>query len=244
MQVIHLAGLSPYAEVHTIQERLVAARLGGGPDTLLLLEHAPTITVGRKQGSDGNVLAPAGVPVVRVERGGDVTWHGPGQLVGYPIIGLEGEKRDLRAFLAALEQAVIAVLRGLGLDATRDPRNTGVWLPGPWGERQKVCSIGVACRQWVTWHGFALNRSGALDGFARIRPCGFGADVMTELGAHLDPVPPSDALRAALAAAVADALGLAWDGTIRTLEVAALAAALDAGAVAGGGEPNAETRGV
>jgi lipoate-protein ligase B len=171
----------PYEEAHQLQQRILDQRIRGEvEDTLLLLEHADTITLGRARTSADNVLDAGGIPVVRVERGGDVTWHGPGQLVAYPIVAT----RDLHAHLRALEQAVIDLLAGLGLGAGRDPRNTGVWIAG-----KKVCSIGIACRRWVTWHGLALNVDPDLERFARIRPCGFDADVMTRLADHLDPCP-------------------------------------------------------
>lgn len=213
MRVIRLAGRSDYAAVHALQERVVAARADGRVgDVLLVLEHAETITVGRAQGALGNVLAAGGVPVVTVERGGDVTWHGPGQLVAYPIVGLEGARRDLRDHLRRLEAGVIGALTALGLPGTRDARNTGVWLPAAEGPPQKVCSVGVAVRRWVTWHGLALNVDPDLAGFARIRPCGFGADVMTRLSDHLTTPPSLDDLALPLARAVCGALDLAWEG--------------------------------
>ncbi len=181
---VQLPGLSDYAEVHAMQRQLVEDRAAGRiPDT------AETITVGRRRGAVDNVLAPAGVPVVRVERGGDVTWHGPGQLVAYPILLLEGERQDLHRHLHALEDAVIGLLTELGLEPGRDPRNTGVWLPEPDGAVRKVCSVGIACRKWVTWHGLALNVRPDPLGFARINPCGFEASVMTRVVDHLPDAP-------------------------------------------------------
>ena len=213
-RVVWLDGPRRYADVHALQERLVAERAAGGPDVVLMLEHAPAVTIGRRQGADGNVLRPDGVDVVRVERGGDVTWHGPGQLVAYPIVGLDGDRRDLRRHLNELEDAVIDALAALGLEPQRDPRNTGVWLQQPGEAPRKVCSIGVACRGWVTWHGLALNVDNDPDGFARIRPCGFQADVMTRLADHLDPCPALGSLVEPLAGALVRRLGLAWDGAV------------------------------
>lgn len=187
---VRLDGLTPYAAAHHLQEALVEAVAAGTlDDVVLLLEHPPTITLGRKRDAEASVLLPEGVPVVRVERGGDATWHAPGQLVVYPLVALPDGRRDLHAALRALEDAVIGLLDGLGLAAGRDPRNTGVWLDG-----HKVCSIGIAVRSWVTWHGLALNVDVDLGGFARIRPCGFDADVMTRLADHLTPCPTIDAL--------------------------------------------------
>jgi len=203
---VRLPGRTPYRVAHDLQQRLVAARIAGEiGDTVLLLEHEPVITVGRKREALANVLRPEGVEVVTVERGGDVTWHGPGQLVAYPIVKLEGPRQDVHKHLRALEDAVMGVLTGLGLDPRRDERNSGVWLPGPFGN-QKVCSVGVALRDWVTWHGLALNVDADLGGFARINPCGFDAGVMTRLADHLDPCPALDALVAPLAAHLARTL--------------------------------------
>lgn len=202
---IWLPGPVPYAAAHALQRGLVEQRIRGDiPDTVVLLEHEETITVGRAAGAAGNVLAPDGVPVVPVERGGDVTWHGPGQLVAYPIVRLEGARADLHDHLRRLEAAVIALLAERGLAAGRDPRNTGVWVGG-----RKVCAIGIACRRWVTWHGLALNVAPDLGRYARIRPCGFTADTVTRLADHLAPCPPVSDWVGPLAAALGRSLGLA-----------------------------------
>lgn len=201
---VRLDGRSPYEAVHRLQEALVERVASGAiGDVVLFLEHPPTITLGRKKEAERSVIAPDGAPVVRVERGGDATWHAPGQLVVYPIVALAEGRRDLHAALRALEDAVIGLLGGLGLTAGRDPRNTGVWIDG-----HKVCSIGIAVRSWVVWHGLALNVDVELAGFGRIRPCGFDAEVMTRLGDHLDPCPTLDALVPALAEQLASHLHL------------------------------------
>jgi lipoyl(octanoyl) transferase len=202
-----LPGFTPYAAAHALQRAWTEARAADRvDDLLLLLEHPPTITVGRAKGAAGNVLAADGVPVIEVERGGDVTWHGPGQLVAYPIVQLTGARMDLHLHLRTLEDAVIALLDRHGLAPQRDARNTGVWLPEPDGPPRKVCSVGIACRRWVTWHGLALNVDIDLTDFARIRPCGFEAAVMTSLRSH--GVRGTAATWAApLAAALTDALG-------------------------------------
>lgn len=208
-RVLHLPGLSDYREVHALQKQVLEQRIANTiPDTLLMLEHAPTITVGRAKGALANVLAPQGTPVVEVERGGDVTWHGPGQLVVYPIIDLRNRREDLHAHLKALEEAVIRLLADLGLHSQRDPRNTGVWLPREEGLAQKVCSIGIACRRWVTWHGLALNLDPNPAAFAQINPCGFGSEVMARLTDHLEPCPPLEDLLQPLADHLADTLGI------------------------------------
>lgn len=193
MELRHLAGLRDYREVHALQQELVAARARGeGDDVVLMLEHAPVLTVGRGRGAEGGVVDAGGVPVIRVERGGQATWHGPGQLVAYPIVALHGPGRDLHRHLRALEDAVIDLLAEWSLEGLRDARNTGVWLRGRDGEVRKVCSVGIACRSWVTWHGLALNVDPDPAVWARLRPCGFDPSVMTRLADHLDPCPPVD----------------------------------------------------
>ncbi len=207
---VRLGGLSPYAAVHRLQEALVERVAAGSlGDVVLFLEHAPTITLGRKRDAEQSVIAPDGAPVVRVERGGDATWHAPGQLVVYPIVALPEGRRDLHAALRALEDSVIGLLGDLGLSAGRDPRNTGVWIDG-----HKVCSIGIAVRSWVTWHGLALNVDADLAGFGRIRPCGFDAEVMTRLADHLRPCPSIDALIPGLVAQLATHLHLDPSGPL------------------------------
>lgn len=207
-RLLRLEGQVGYADVHALQKRLLQERIDDRiPDTVLLLEHAPTITVGRARGAVGNVLDPGDTPIVEVERGGDVTWHGPGQLVAYPIVSLSGRREDLHLHLHSLEEAVVRVLAGLGLDAGRDDRNTGVWLPRAQGLPQKVCSIGIACRRWVTWHGLALNVDPDLGAFARINPCGFQADVMTRVADHRPGI-TLEALVEPLAAHLAETLDI------------------------------------
>ena len=169
-------GTAEYEPTWELQKQLVAERQEGrGADTLLLVEHPHVITLGRRAGSMGNVLSRQ-MPVVEVERGGDVTYHGPGQLVGYPIVRLDEGERDVHAFLRRIEEGLIAACAGLGVAAERRERYTGVWV----GER-KIASIGVAVRGWVTMHGFALNVSTELARFEAIRPCGMEAAVMTSL---------------------------------------------------------------
>lgn len=216
MRAVWLPGLTPYADAHALQRAWTEARAADRvDDLLLLLEHPPTITVGRAKGAASNVLAPAGVPVIDVERGGDVTWHGPGQLVAYPIVQLTGVRMDLHLHLRTLEDAVIALLDRHGLAPQRDARNTGVWLPEPDGPPRKVCSVGIACRRWVTWHGLALNVDIDLNDFTRIRPCGFEAAVMTSLQSHgLAGTPATWA--APLAAALATAFGAAAPPLVTT----------------------------
>ena len=194
-------GRCDYQEALGIQHRLVAARqAGSGADTLILVEHPDVITLGRRRSSRDHLLA-ATCPVVEVERGGDVTYHGPGQLVGYPILRLDGEERDLHALLRGIEEGLIRALAPLGLDGTRRPGATGVWL----GER-KVASIGIAVRKWVTFHGFALNVATDLARFHAIRPCGFDAAVMTSLTVALGRPVTLDEVKPRVVAALGETL--------------------------------------
>lgn len=198
---LSLAGRSDYRSVHRLQRALVEARSADRiDDVLILVEHQPVITVGRARDAAQHVLAPGRTPVISVERGGDVTWHGPGQLVAYPIVKLLGERADLHRHLHSLEEAVIQLIRDRGLPAARDARNTGVWLPMPDGPPRKLCSIGIACRRWVSYHGLALNVDVELGAFRAIHPCGFDPGIMTRLADHLQPCPSTNELRQPLAA--------------------------------------------
>ncbi len=215
---VRLKGLSDYREVHRLQAELVDRRARGEvPDVVLLLEHAEVITLGRAKGAEGSVLEAGPVPVVPIERGGDATWHGPGQLVAYPIVQLVGRRADLHLHLHSLEDAVIAYLEDLGLHGHRDERNTGVWLTAA-GVAHKVCSIGIACRRWVSWHGLALNLSPDSAGFQRIRPCGFASEVMTRVVDHLRWAPSVGAAATPLASHLATALELDFDGRVHAVD--------------------------
>jgi lipoate-protein ligase B len=201
-QVLDL-GTAPYREVWARQLALVEQRqIGQAPDTLIVVEHPHVFTLGRRRESKQNVLAPGDVEVVEIERGGDVTYHGPGQLVCYPIVLLEDGERDLHAFLRNLEEAMIQTCARIGVTADREPGKTGVWTSTERG-RKKLCSMGIACRKWVTFHGLALNVTTDLSYFARINPCGFEASVMTSLD-QLVAIDP-----AAVKAALVEELGVA-----------------------------------
>ncbi|HMH83202.1 MAG TPA: lipoyl(octanoyl) transferase LipB [Gemmatimonadales bacterium] len=175
------AGVVPYAAALAWQRSLAQARLAGHlmHDVLLLLEHPPVVTLGRTA-RGAHVLRPDGVDVFEIERGGDVTFHGPGQLVGYPILDLTGHKPDLHWYLRTLERALIAALAELGIPAGRNPGATGVWT-----DNRKIASIGVHVKQWVTWHGFALNVTTDLSQFGRIVPCGIPGVEMTSVAREL-----------------------------------------------------------
>lgn len=197
-RLIHL-GRVGYRESWARQEQELHAVIEGAENAVVFCEHDPVFTLGRRRGAAANVIDAGDTPVIEVERGGDVTWHGPGQLVCYPIVRLDEGARDLHAHLHRLEDAVIDVCRDLGVVAGRDTRNTGVWLGG-----RKVCSIGIAVRRWVTWHGLALNCDPDLSAFQRINPCGFDPSIMSSLTRELQrPVQVAD-VEPLLAARMAD----------------------------------------
>jgi lipoyl(octanoyl) transferase len=202
-----------YGEVLELQRALARRRLAGDlvDDLLLLVEHQPVVTLGRGTRGTSLPLAPEqlarrGVEVFEVERGGDVTWHGPGQLVGYPILDLSGHRQDLHWYLRQLEATLIAALERLEISAQRNPGLTGVWTSG-----RKIASIGIHVKQWVTLHGFALNVVNDLSGFDLIVPCGIENVVMTsvarERGWRDDPA----ALWGDTRAAVVEAFGETFD---------------------------------
>jgi lipoyl(octanoyl) transferase len=193
-------GRTAYAAALARQHALVADRLAGrAPDTLVLTEHEPVVTLGRGTHAS-NVIAPT-CPVVQVERGGDATWHGPGQVVGYLVRLLPPERRDLLAHLRAIEDLLLAALALLGVHGARTPGSTGVWVEGE-GRLRKIASIGVAAKSWCTYHGFALNVDCDLDAFRAINPCGFDASVMTSLREVLGASPGIDAVKDAVRAAI------------------------------------------
>ena len=219
---IERMGLVPYAEALELQRRLARARISGeiSEDLLLLVEHPPVVTLGRSA-KDAHLLVSAetlrtrGVELFEVERGGDVTFHGPGQLVGYPIIDLKRHRKDLHWYLRQVEQALIDALGEAGISADRNPGLTGVWTGG-----RKIASIGVHARDWVTWHGFALNVTTDLTYFDLMVPCGIQAVTMTSVAQELaDHAPSPDAV----ANAVVRAFGLVFSLAPREVGVRSLA---------------------
>lgn len=173
--VITDLGLMEFDAVYHLQERLAAGIAAGTePETLLLVEHPSVFTIG-SGGDEANVLDPS-AEVRRINRGGDVTWHGPGQLVGYPLVALDRRGRDLHRYLRFLEEFLIGVAAEFGVAARRVPGRTGIWA-----DQGKLASIGVGVRRWVTMHGFALNVSPDLAAFERINPCGIVACPITSL---------------------------------------------------------------
>lgn len=186
-------GRRPYGEVLEFQRRLCRERVSGagGDDLLLLVEHPPVVTLGRGTRDSSlpiprPLLEARGLEVFEVERGGDVTLHAPGQLVGYPILDLGGWRHDLHWYLRQIEDVLIQALGALGIPAERNPGKTGVWT-----DTRKIASIGIHVKQWVTLHGFALNVSTDLSLFDLIVPCGISGVTMTSVDRELARTDPA-----------------------------------------------------
>jgi lipoyl(octanoyl) transferase len=195
-EVIDL-GRRSYHDTLELQRTLRLARIDGSiaHDMLVLVEHEPVFTLGRGTRETSLPLATdelrsRGADVVEIERGGDVTWHGPGQLVGYPIVHLSAHREDLHWYLRTLEQVVIDALAALGVGAQRVPGRTGVWT----GDR-KIASLGIHVKQWVTMHGFALNVDPDLSWFDLVVPCGIDGVQMTSVARELGERMPIDPWR-------------------------------------------------
>jgi lipoyl(octanoyl) transferase len=215
--VILQLGRIRYAEALDLQRALREDRITGqiDRDILLLVEHEPTVTLGRGTRPTSLPLSPEelarrGLTVMEVERGGDVTWHGPGQLVGYPILDLEQHRPDLHWYLRQLEEALIGALGTLGIQAERNPGLTGVWTRG-----RKIASLGVHVRRWVTAHGFALNVTNDPAAFGLIVPCGIvGVEMTTvaqELGDSATQRLEGSTVWSAATAAVIESFGRAFE---------------------------------
>jgi lipoyl(octanoyl) transferase len=243
----------PYAEALELQRRAAQARIAGrlAHDVLLLVEHPPVVTLGRSSKGQHLLASPErlaarGVELFEVERGGDVTFHGPGQLVGYPILNLRQHRQDLHWYLRQVEESLIRALAQHGLSCGRRAGYTGVWTVGGAGSSsdretaadgpgearrtptavRKIASIGVHARDWVTWHGFALNVSTDLSFFDLIVPCGIEDAVMTSLERELGTsvLPPMEAVRRSVGSAFSEVFGLA----VLALGTGALRALIDA----------------
>jgi len=179
-------GLIEYRRAYQLQKRLARSRIDGEiGDRLLLLEHPPTVTMGRFGRMENVVASPArlareGISLVFSDRGGDVTYHGPGQLVGYPIIDLRRRDRDVRQYIHDLEEVVIGVLADFGISAARDSTHPGVWV-----NSEGIAAIGLSIRRWVSMHGFALNVSLDLSPFSLINPCGLSGRRATSISRQL-----------------------------------------------------------
>jgi lipoate-protein ligase B len=201
-------GTREYGEVWGMQRELVSARQRDEiPDTLILVEHPHVITLGRGTHLE-NLVAPGGMPVFEIERGGDVTYHGPGQLVGYPIFLLRQPERDLHVYLRNLEEALMRALARFDLPTARKPGWTGVWNAAA---DRKLASIGVAVKRWVTLHGFALNVSTDLTRFTAINPCGLEAAVMGSMTSLLG----RDISFTAVKTAVSETMGEVFSRSLR-----------------------------
>ena len=204
LQVLDL-GLQPFSATLQRQEELVRLRLlGAVPETLILVEHLPVVTLGRAK-QRGNLrlappeLAARGIEFFEVTRGGDATYHAPGQLVGYPIFDLRQHGRDVLRFCRGIEAALIAALSEFGIAAGAIPGKAGVWVSG-----RKIASLGISVRRWVTFHGFALNVHTDLAGFEVIRPCGEDPGVMTSMVEVLGGPVSMDEVRRSVAARFAE----------------------------------------
>jgi lipoyl(octanoyl) transferase len=179
MLSVRWLGRVTFSDALALQEEIVARKSADAtaPDELLLLEHEPVYTIGRTP-DQSSLRDPAGLPypVVQTNRGGQATYHGPGQLVGYPILDLRVRGQDLHRYLRSLEEVLIALLGDYGIAAGRSAGQTGVWI-GP----RKIASIGVGVRRWISMHGFALNVGSDLAAFSAITPCGIAGVEMTSL---------------------------------------------------------------
>jgi lipoyl(octanoyl) transferase len=208
-------GSVEYRVAWQLQRELADVRVAGGTDTLLLLEHPAVYTAGRRTCEQERPTD--GTPVVDTDRGGKITWHGPGQLVGYPIITL-AEPLDVVNFVRRIEESLIKVCTGLGLEVGRVDGRSGVWLPAGGGKpARKVAAIGVRVSRATTLHGFALNCDCDLDAFDRIVPCGITDAGVTSISAELGRRVGVDDVRSAVAEAVCDALdgrlAVSWQTT-------------------------------
>jgi lipoyl(octanoyl) transferase len=201
-------GETPYLEAWELQRSLAGAvQQGAIPDTVILVEHPPVVTLGRRTGA-GEVHVPDGaeVEIVEIDRGGKSTFHGPGQLVCYPILDLNRHGRDVRKYCRDLEEAVIRTLAGFDLEATRIEGLTGVWLQSP---PRKICSIGVHISRWVTTHGYALNVDLDPTPFTEwITACGLDDAAFTTMAHELGRPVTVDGVRPAAAAALEEVFGL------------------------------------
>jgi lipoate-protein ligase B len=209
-QVLDL-GIQPFAETLRQQEELVRLRLEGTiPDTLMLVEHPPVVTLGRAK-RHGNLridlpeLASRGIEFFEITRGGDATYHGPGQLVGYPIFDLRQHGQDVLRFCRRMEAALIMALADFGLTAQAVAGRAGVWT----GDK-KIASLGISVRRWITFHGFALNVSTNLADFEVIRPCGEDPGIMTSMVACLGHPVSMTEVRQRVAERFAGAFDLRW----------------------------------
>jgi lipoyl(octanoyl) transferase len=210
-------GVVSYADALELQRAVARARIAGTvpEDVLLLLEHPPVVTLGRSTKlahltTSPELLRARGVELFDIERGGDVTFHGPGQLVGYPIVNLRRHRQDLHWYLRQVEEALIRAMAELGLPCERSAGYTGVWTRGVAAAHtpRKLASIGVHARDWVTWHGFALNVATDLAYFDLIVPCGIAGVEMTSVARELGDAASMERVREAVARAFGEVFAL------------------------------------
>lgn len=184
--IVQDLGLTNFSEVWELQRKLQSELIAGtGEDHLILCEHTPVITIGRSAKKsateyqnllvDRGELQRAGIEIFEIERGGDITYHGPGQLVGYPVLNLSSRRKDVGWYMRSLEEIIIQTMRDFGLNGIRISGRTGVWV----SETLKIASIGIRISRWCTMHGFSLNLFDQSAGFSYINPCGFSAVKMT-----------------------------------------------------------------
>ena len=186
-------GLVPYKDALVLQREMHAKRLNNDiPDTLILLEHQPVYTFG-KNSNQSNLLDPRDAEVIQSDRGGDITWHGPGQLVGYPIINLENHRKSVSWYMRNLEEVIIQTLNGFNIAGDRIKGMTGVWV----GD-QKICAMGVRLSRWVTMHGFALNVRPDMSYFDGMIPCGIKGKGVVSMKGLLDIDIPMDDVKPGL----------------------------------------------
>jgi lipoyl(octanoyl) transferase len=201
-------GEIPYSEAFDLQKRTVRdLQAGTGGERFYLLEHPHVITLGRNASGealtvDRATLARKGYEIAETDRGGDVTYHGPGQLVGYPILALENGRRDIRRFVDDLEEVLILVLGDFGLRGEHHPKHRGVWTGG-----RKIASVGIRLSRWVTCHGFALNVTTDLSRFAVMDPCGIHGCEMTSMARELRADPGMDGIKRAVVRRFAEVYG-------------------------------------
>jgi lipoyl(octanoyl) transferase len=233
LKVLRL-GRVEYSDGLVLQAQLARARRAGTVgDVLLLLEHPPTVTLGRGA-RPGHVLASPeelarrGIGLYETDRGGDVTYHGPGQLVGYPILDLSGERADVRAYVRSVEEGLIRALNSFGLDAGRMPRWPGVWLGAEGRDARKIAALGVHIARWVTTHGFALNVRGPLADFELIVPCGIAEAGVTSMEEELGRTPSLAGVETALARAYGDVWASAVEESRPEVETVSVAVTREA----------------
>ena len=212
--VVQQLGCIDYRAAWQLQREVADARIAGGPDTLLLLQHPAVYTAGRR--TETHERPVDGTPVIDSDRGGKITWHGPGQLVGYPVIGL-AEPLDVVKYVRRLEDSLISVCANMGLSTGRVDGRSGVWLPpGSGRPARKIAAIGIRVARGVTLHGFALNCDCDLSAFSAIVPCGITDAGVTSLTAELGRQVGVDEVRTR----VADAVCAALDGRLPVSGVA------------------------